>query len=224
MNDIYYPGKQLSPDESMVLWRGRLQFRQFIKNKRYKYGIKLYVLAEPEGTVLKFQIYGGAGDDTSGIGHTQKIVLKLPEDKLASGHSVYMDNYYNSYDLATKLLDRQSYCTGTLNKNRKGNPIDLVTVTLRKGENKSLFLNGVHIGKWRDKRYVLYISTKHNNEMMEVTDKRGNVIVKSATIIHYNKFMSGVDLQDQMVSYYPCERKTMKWCKKDFYPYTTDES
>ncbi|XP_046976423.1 piggyBac transposable element-derived protein 4-like [Vanessa cardui] len=216
MNEIYYPGKQLSLDESMVLWCGRLQFRQYIKNKRHKYGIKLYVLAEPEGTVLKFQIYGGAGDDTSGIGHTQKIVLKLLEDKLDSGHSVYMDNYYNSYDLATKLLDRQTYCTGILNKNRKGNPIDLATVTLRKGENKSLFLNGVHIGKWRDKRYVLYISTEHDNEMMEVTDKRGNVIVKPAAIIHYNKFMSGVDLQDQMVSYYPCERKTMRWYKNIF--------
>ncbi|XP_026487924.2 piggyBac transposable element-derived protein 4 [Vanessa tameamea] len=136
MNEIYYPGKQLSLDESMVLWRGRLQFRQYFKNKRHKYGIKLYVLAESEGTVLNFQIYGGAGDDTSGIGHTQKIVLKLLEEKLDSGHSIYMDNYYNSYDLAIKLLERQTYCTGTLNKNRKGNAIDLATVTLRKGENK----------------------------------------------------------------------------------------
>lgn len=47
MNTIYCPGKELSLDESMVLWRGRLLFRQYIKNKRHKYGIKLYVLAEP---------------------------------------------------------------------------------------------------------------------------------------------------------------------------------
>ncbi|XP_031769579.1 piggyBac transposable element-derived protein 4-like [Galleria mellonella] len=217
MNKIYYPGKQLSLDESVVLWRGRLQFRQYIKNKRHKYGVKLYILAESDGTVLKFQIYGGAGDDTSGIGHTQKIVLKLLEEKLDSGHSVYMDNYYNSYDLAVKLLNRQTYCTGTLNKNRKGNPIELGTVTLRKGENKSLFLNGVHIGKWKDKRNVLYISTEHDNEMMEVTNKRGAVLVKPSAIIHYNNFMSGVDLQDQILSYYPCERKTMRWYKKIFF-------
>ncbi|CAK1592605.1 unnamed protein product [Parnassius mnemosyne] len=217
MNDIYYPGKQLSLDESMVLRREHLQFRQYIKNKCHKYGVKLYVLAEPEGTVIKFQIYGGAGDDTSGIGHTQKIVLKLLEEKLDSGHSVYMDNYYNSYDLAVKLLNRQTYCTGTLNKNRKGNPIDLATVTLRKGENKSLFLNGVHVGKWKDKRCVLYLSTEHDNEMMEVTNKRGTVLVKPSAIIHYNSFMSGVDLQDQMLSYYPCERKTMRWYKKIFF-------
>jgi hypothetical protein len=165
---------------------------------------------------LKFQIYAGAGDETSGTGHTQKIVLKLLEEKLDSGHSVYMDNYYNSYNLAVKLLDRQTYCTGTLSKNRKGNPIDLGTVTLKKGENKSLFLDGVHIGKWKDKRYVLYISTEHDDEMLEVTNKRGQVLVKPSAIVHYNSFMSGVDLQDQMLSYYPCERKTMRWYKKMF--------
>ena len=37
----YYPGRDLSLNEAMVLWRGRLLFKQFIKNKRHKYGIKL---------------------------------------------------------------------------------------------------------------------------------------------------------------------------------------
>ncbi|GBP26194.1 hypothetical protein EVAR_74956_1 [Eumeta japonica] len=216
MTNIYSPGKQLSLDESLVLWHGRLLFRQYIKNKRHKNGVKLYVLAEPEGIVLNFQIYSDAGEETSTVEHTQKIVLKLLEEKLDSGHSVYMDNYYNSYELAVKLLDRQTYCTGTLAKIKKGNPVDLDTVTLKKGENKSVFLNNVHIGKWRDKQYVLYISTEHDNEMLEVTNKRGQVLLKPSALVHYNNFMSGVDLQDQMLSYYPCERKTMRWYKKLF--------
>lgn len=216
MKNIYCPGKQLSLDESMVLWRGRLVFRQYIKNKRHKFGIKLYVLAEPEGIVHKFHIYSGAGDETSGVGHTQKIVLKLMEERLDSGHSLYMDNYYNSFELATKLLERKTYCTGTLSKNRRGNPEELNAVNLRQGENKSLFLNGVHIGKWKDKRTVLYISTEHDSEMLEVTNKRDQVIVKPSAIVHYNNFMSGVDLQDQMLAYYPCERKTIRWYKKMF--------
>ncbi|KAG8234360.1 hypothetical protein J437_LFUL013248 [Ladona fulva] len=32
---VYYPFKNLSLDESLVLWRGRLSFRQFILNKRH---------------------------------------------------------------------------------------------------------------------------------------------------------------------------------------------
>ncbi|XP_052738468.1 piggyBac transposable element-derived protein 4-like [Bicyclus anynana] len=216
MKTIYCPGKELSLDESMVLWRGRLLFRQYIKNKRHKYGIKLYVLAEPDGTVLKFQVYAGANDETSGQGHSSKIVFKLLEERLDCGHHVYMDNYYNSYGLAVKLLDRQTYCTGTLRKNRKDNPVEIGSVSLEKGENKSLFLNGVHVGKWRDKRYVLYISTEHGSEMMETTSKRGSIVVKPMAIVHYNNFMSGVDLQDQMLAYYPVQRKTLRWYKKLF--------
>lgn len=49
MSEIYEPSENLALDESMVLFRGRLVFRQFIKNKRHKYGIKLYMLAEPGG-------------------------------------------------------------------------------------------------------------------------------------------------------------------------------
>lgn len=36
MANVYYPGKEISLDESMVMWRGRLVFRQYIKNKRHK--------------------------------------------------------------------------------------------------------------------------------------------------------------------------------------------
>ncbi|CAH2216733.1 jg18069 [Pararge aegeria aegeria] len=85
----------------------------------------------------------------SGQGHASKVVFKLLEERLDSGHHVYMDNYYNSYGLAVKLLDRQTYCTGTLRKNRRDNPVEIGTIPLKKGENKSLFLNGVHIGKLR---------------------------------------------------------------------------
>lgn len=43
------PGKSIVIDESMVPWRGRLRFRQYIPGKRHKYGIKLYKLCLPEG-------------------------------------------------------------------------------------------------------------------------------------------------------------------------------
>lgn len=57
MDEIYYPGRELSLDESMVLWRGRLVFHQYIKNKRHKFGIKLYMLTAPNGCILRFLVY-----------------------------------------------------------------------------------------------------------------------------------------------------------------------
>jgi hypothetical protein len=34
-DDIYYPEKNLSIDESMILWIGRLKFRQYISTSRH---------------------------------------------------------------------------------------------------------------------------------------------------------------------------------------------
>ena len=40
---VYSPGKNLSVDESLVLFKGRLKFKQYIKTKRkVRFGIKLY--------------------------------------------------------------------------------------------------------------------------------------------------------------------------------------
>lgn len=56
INDL---SREVSIDESMLLWRGRLFWRQFIKGKRHKYGIKLYMLCKPSGFIQKnFSIHG----------------------------------------------------------------------------------------------------------------------------------------------------------------------
>lgn len=108
MNEIYEPTKNMSLDESMVLWRGRLVFRQYIKNKRHKYGVKLYMLTEPTGLVQKVLIYSGQGTDTSPeMSHTEYVVNKLMKNYLYKGRSLYMDNYYNSVHLAHKLLEKK---------------------------------------------------------------------------------------------------------------------
>ena len=89
----------------MVLWRGRLIFRQYIKNKKHKYGIKLYMLTTPTGMVQKFAVYTGMLDDLGRKGHTQKVVIHLLDEKLNVGHHVYMDSYYNSFELAKHSLE-----------------------------------------------------------------------------------------------------------------------
>jgi hypothetical protein len=70
------------------------------------------------------------------------------------------------------------------------------------------------VGKWKDKRDVLYISNEYSNEMIEFTDKRGCDREKPKPVLEYNKHMGGVDRQDQLNSYYPCERKMLRWYKK----------
>ena len=88
MNTIYISGKDLSIDESMMLWRGRLVLRQYIKNKRHKYGIKLYELWESDGVVMKVRVYsGGSVVDPNLLGQTGAVVLDLMEQFLGQGYS-----------------------------------------------------------------------------------------------------------------------------------------
>ncbi len=41
---IMEPGEDVAVDEALILWKGRLGFRQFIKTKRACFGIKVFVL------------------------------------------------------------------------------------------------------------------------------------------------------------------------------------
>ncbi|XP_022823950.1 piggyBac transposable element-derived protein 4-like [Spodoptera litura] len=216
MKGSVYPERELTIDESMVLFRGRLAIRQYIKNKRHKYGIKLYILADPKGLVHRIHMYRGSADsEVSGTGHAKKVVLKLTEDFINAGHSLYMDNYYNSVDLAETLLRQNTYCTGTLQVKSKGNPVTVTSKRLTRGsvvyrKNR----NGVCVMKWKDKRDVLTLSTEHTPDILNTTNWRGHGMLKPEIIIKYNKFMKGVDRYDQMLSYYPSEHKTIRWYKK----------
>ncbi|KAK5648157.1 hypothetical protein RI129_003049 [Pyrocoelia pectoralis] len=214
INDTYYPTQNLSIDESMMLYRGRLSFRQYIPNKRHKYGIKFYMLTEPDGLILKFLIYTGNLADAGGKGHAANVVLHLLEGKLDQGHCVFMDNYYNSFTLSRQLLERKTHTTGTLRIDRKYSPKSVKEAKLKKGETVAKYANNVMIGKWRDKRDVTYISTEFKNNLQTFFNKRGKEVSKPLPVLKYNNYMGGVDRQDQFMSYYPCRHKSLRWYKK----------
>lgn len=76
-----------------------------------------------------------------------------------------MPKFYNSFALAKEMLRRQTYCTGILKKYRRDNPSYVTSKKLKQGENISWYLDGVHIGKWRDYKEILYISAEFADEM-----------------------------------------------------------
>jgi hypothetical protein len=45
-DSMYCPGKELSLDKSMLLWRRQQVFRYCVKGKRHKYGIRMYMQTE----------------------------------------------------------------------------------------------------------------------------------------------------------------------------------
>ncbi|KAG8238895.1 hypothetical protein J437_LFUL015180 [Ladona fulva] len=134
MSEVINPSRKLTIDESMVLWYGRLAIRQYISTKHHKYGMKLYVLAEPNGLVQKIHLYGGSKDEEVGRReHSFKVVKKM-EGKEGMGHAHFMDNFYNSLQLTEDLLRNKTLCTGTLQPRRKGIPTKFLNKKLMKGE------------------------------------------------------------------------------------------
>lgn len=56
----YTPQKHIAIDESLVHFKGRLQFRQYLPSKRARYGVKMYKLCEStSGYTHRFRIYEG---------------------------------------------------------------------------------------------------------------------------------------------------------------------
>ena len=83
MATIYTSDTKLSIDESMMLWRGCLIFRQLIKNKKHKYGVKFYEVFESDGIAMNVKIYSDEPTpDMHSLGQTRAIVLNLVENFL----------------------------------------------------------------------------------------------------------------------------------------------
>ncbi|KAG8231589.1 hypothetical protein J437_LFUL012281 [Ladona fulva] len=88
---------------------------------------------------------------------------------------------------------------GTLRANRKGNPCEITSKILKRGEWVDMFTeDGICVLKWKDRRDVIMKSSEFDGEMTKVTDRRGNETSKPQAVLEYNKSMGGVDLFDQM--------------------------
>lgn len=121
------PFQNLVIDESLVLWKGRLSFKQFIKTKRHRFGIKLFVLCDVETDyILDFIIYTGAETNLlpcdKNIGISGTVVMTLMEPYLKKGHNLYTDNWYTTPILCEHLFVKKTTLTGTVRKNRRGMP------------------------------------------------------------------------------------------------------
>lgn len=208
---FYIPKEQICVDETLVPFRGRLAFVQYIKNKRHKFGVKLYKLCLEGGYTYDLKIYCGK-DKVDGSSVPTNIVMNLCEPLLDCGRCIYVDNYYTSMELAHKLLERKTHLVGTLRKNRKNNPKDVINKRLKKGESYSQESNtGVVITKWQDKRDVLTLSTKHTGQMVTVPSRRNAEAEKPNVVADYNTCKAFIDLSDQIKAYSSALRKGIKW-------------
>ena len=159
-----------------------------------------------------------------GCGITQAVVLSLVESFHHKGHHLYMDNLYTSPTLFAILSASGIGACGTLRMNRKGVPHSIKTSKLSKWDVVTAITEGDMLFlKWKDKREVSLLTTIHDDSSVlkerhsRLASGCTEAINKPYAIDQYNKFMDGVDKQDQFLSYYGFSRRTGKWWKKVFF-------
>ena len=219
--ELYTPSAEITIDEAMIPFRGRLRFKVYMKNKPNNYGVRLEVVADANtGVVLYIETYtGGAGSESNSV---TDLVLRLLEPFEGRNFRVYMDRRYSSPDLFAKLLEKKFYPVGTVMKSRKNLP-KAFKKNLKKGEFINRRKGQLLATKWKDKRDAYVLSTTDKATMMQTGSDRDeraggdHETLKPAAVIRYNKGKVGVDRADQMSSYYPMYRKTLKWWKKMFF-------
>lgn len=223
-NACFAPSKDLSVDEAMVQFDGRLSWKQYLPNKPVKWGIKLWCLCDAAtGYCLAFMVYTGAetGDvaPTHDLGY--RVVMELMSAYLNQQRHVYADNYFTTVTLAKELLRCGTYLCGTTRSHRREFPKSLASATLQPGESlKWTNDDGVMLLKWRDKRDVFMVATNDAglDEVKRVRQRNVEVDLPVPTCVkRYNGLMGEVDRLDQLRAYYSVGHSGKRWWKYIFW-------
>ena len=167
---LFCPEEDAVIDETLVPWRGRLTFRQYIPNKTHRYGVKLCSMV---GYTWALKVYSGKSQTREReIGLAKNVCIELKKDLIGQGRTLYVDNFYTSYELANYCLQKQTHLVGALRANKKHIPKEVLQAKLKRSEMVAKEdQQGVVILKWRDTRDVRVLSTKHAPIMNPITQR-----------------------------------------------------
>lgn len=180
---VYHGTKQLSIDESMILFKGRSTIKQYNPMKPIKRGYKLWCMADQKGFVKKFKVYQGKDEEMEDqfkdweLG--ERVVLALTKDEWHKEKLFYFDNFFTSLKLLEKLKVEECFAAGTIRANRSGIPKLADDNKLPRGTSDYRITNtGLGIFKWKDCKSVLLASNYHGSELSTVLRKNKGVSEK----------------------------------------------
>jgi hypothetical protein len=221
--NYFSPFSNLCIDKSLLLYKGRLSFKQYIPSKQNRFGIKSFVLCDCKtGYVLNFIVYIGNDSDIikineKSLGKSGEIVITLLESYLGKGHTLFVDNWYTSSALFTYLHDNTINACGTVKRRRKEMPI--MGEKLKGGEMCFRSSSNMLALKWQNKREVYMFSTCYSADFVntkKINYRTKEVIRKPSCIVDYTAYMGAIDNRDKVISNVESVQKCTK-CKKYFF-------
>lgn len=117
-------------DEMLHLFRGCCQWIQYIPSKPTKYGIKMYAICDAKYFYTSnLEVYCGKQPEEPYYNSVapMDIVKRLITDIGKSKRNLTTDNNYTSIPLAEYLLQKQLTLVGTLKKNNREIPLEILS-------------------------------------------------------------------------------------------------
>ena len=209
------PGSHLTIDKRMVSFRGNCNFRVYMKSKRDKYGLKIWMLVDVENNyVHNFDPYFGKIGANREKNQSQRLVMQL-SDHLGAGYNITFDNFFTSFPLAHHLLKKQKTILGTLRCNKKGIPEHMLASKNRIVLSTDFVLTDrLSLASYvpKEEKAVLLLSSSQPDTRVDHDDKNKPFMIKE-----YNRTKAAVDLVDKVTKQYSCKRKSRRWTMAMFY-------
>ena len=192
-----------------MLWKRRLGFKQFIKSKRSRFSMKIFVLCPSHpnwnGYSWNLEIYYGKGlsfsladPAASTLFMSEMVVVHLMRDLLEEGRHVVTDNWYTSLRLSNYLLTTNTLLTGLIHADR-GPPKRLMAEKLSRHQFAFTRNGNTMVVKYMDKKEVNVLTTQYTAGLVEKTKTFfGDKTVFYNKPLHIDKYNS-VDMADQLL-------------------------
>lgn len=207
----YCVGQFMTIDEMLVPFKGRCNFIQYIPNKPAKYGLKVFALCDSETFyTANLEVYCGQQPEGpyKKSNSPTDIVHRLVEPYKGKNRNLTCDNWYTNYPLAKSLLKDHITLVGTLKKNKREIPIELLPYKARPVKSSIFaFQKDVTLVSYSAKKNkaVVLLSTMHDDDKLDSKTEKPDIVM------FYNSTKGGIDCVDQMCGNYSVSKRTRRW-------------
>ncbi|CAD1476217.1 unnamed protein product, partial [Heterotrigona itama] len=193
-NAAFQPYQKLCIDESLLLYKGRLSFKQYIPSKRNRFGINSFILCDCKiGYVQDIIVHTGSStipdSETKEIGKSGAIVLALLKPYLGKGHTLFIPALFNL------LYSKCTNVCGTVRRRRQG----MLKIDDQLKKRRSIF-------SFFEKFCRFYDSI----QIWRKTDS-------AKACMYYNNSVGIVDKVNMVISTVDSKCKSLKWYRELFF-------
>ena len=214
--NTYEPSKNISVDEGMIAFKGRLAFCQYMPAKPTKYSLDgcgfeqwicgefFYLLGEGKQRAMNSRSWIRCCDG-NGRAFSQRA------------SSCFLRQFFTSSKLFDDLLKENMYACGTVRTNRKEMPASASTKEKLKPGEKVVAQRGQLVyTKWHDKKDVSFlsmnVSPREPSRLVPRRVKGQDITIEKPRVADvYTEHMGGVDRADQLRSFYHTGWQSRKW-------------